>query len=45
MSGATIMAPITTAALFEISPSVAITAEEISKTKKPRDGFDEAIRA
>ena len=45
ISGATIMAPITTAVLFEISPRVAITAELISRMKKPSDGLDEAIRA
>ena len=45
ISGATIMAPITTAVLLEIKPRVAITAEQISSTKKPREGFEEAIRA
>ena len=45
ISGATIMAPITTAVLLEISPRVAITAELIRRMKKPSDGLDEAIRA
>ena len=45
ISGATIMAPITTAVLLAISPRVAITAAHSSSTKKPSDGFDEAIRA
>ena len=45
ISGATIIAPITTAALLEISPSVAMTAAQSSSTKKPGEGFDEAIRA
>ena len=45
ISGATIMAPITTAVLLEISPRLAITAELIRRMKKPSDGLDEAIRA
>ena len=44
INGATIIAPITTAVLLEISPRVAITAELISSTKKPSEGFDEAMR-
>ena len=44
ISGATIMAPITTAVLLLIRPKVAITAEQISSTKKPSDGFDELMR-
>ena len=45
IKGATIMAPITTAVLLEISPRVAITAELIRRKNKPSDGLDEAIRA
>ncbi|CAI8323759.1 MAG: Uncharacterised protein [Synechococcus sp. MIT S9220] len=45
ISGATIMAPITTAVLLAISPSVAITAAQSSRTKNPREGFDDAMRA
>ena len=45
MRGATIMAPMTTAVLLETSPRVAITAELISRMKKPSDGLEEAIRA
>ena len=44
IKGATIMAPITTAVLLEIRPRVAITAELMSSTKKPRDGFEDAMR-
>jgi hypothetical protein len=44
INGATIMAPITTAVLLEINPSVAITAEQISSKKKPSVGRDEAMR-
>ena len=44
ISGATIMAPITTAVLLLIRPSVAITAAQTSSTKKPSDGFDELMR-
>ena len=44
ISGATIMAPITTAVLLEINPSVAITSEQISSKKKPSVGREEAIR-
>ena len=43
ISGATIMAPITTAVLFEIKPSVAIAAELTSSTKKLMDSFDASI--
>ena len=45
INGATIMAPMTTAVLLEISPRVAITAELIRRMKKPSDGLDDAIRA
>ena len=45
ISGATIMALITTAVLLEISPRLAITAELIRRMKKTSDGLDEAIRA
>jgi len=38
------MAPITTAVLLEINPKVAMTAEHMSRTKKPREGFEEAMR-
>jgi hypothetical protein len=44
IKGATIMAPITTAVLLEINPSVAITAEQISSKKKPSVGREEAMR-
>ena len=40
ISGATIMAPITTAVLLEISPRLAITAELIRRMKKPSDGLE-----
>ena len=36
ISGATIMAPITTAVLLEISPRLAITAELIRRMKKTK---------
>ena len=39
------MAPITTAVLLEISLRLSITAELISRIKKPSDGLNEAIRA
>ena len=45
ISGATIMAPMTTAVLLEINPRVAITAELIRRIKKPSEGLDDAIRA
>ena len=45
INGATIMAPITTAVLLEIRPRVAITAEQISSKKNPREGLEEAMRA
>lgn len=44
IKGATTMAPITTAVLLEINPKVAMTAEQTSSTKKPREGFEEAMR-
>ena len=43
INGATFMAPITTAVLLEINPSVAITLELMRRMKKPSEGFDEAI--
>ena len=45
INGATIMAPITTAVLLEISPRLAITAELIRRMKKTSDGLDVVIRA
>ncbi len=44
INGATIIAPITSAVLLEIRPRVAITAELISSTQNPREGFEEAMR-
>ena len=38
------MAPLTTAVLLEIKPNVAITLELIKRTKKPREGLDQAMR-
>ena len=43
ISGATIMAPITTAVLLEIRPRVAIAAELTSNKKKLVDSFDASI--
>ena len=45
INGATIMAPITTAVLFEISPSVAMIAEAIKRRKKVKEGIAAAARA
>ena len=45
INGATIMAPITTAVLLAMSPNVAIIVEVISKTKKPKEGKEFAMRS
>ena len=45
INGATIMAPITTAVLLAMSPNVAIIVEVISKTKKPKEGNEFAMRS